>query len=110
MSQMGHNPNPLSALACQLSPAADKPSLMPRPAVCHLRTNALQQTGLRFDTSPSMKIGDFRPPVVADFTKRSVNFARTVLLSLPDPFSQGGSSAGSKMLRVTFCRGGAMPT
>src|SRR5450759_1903060 len=55
-------------------------------------------------TSSSMKIGDFRPPVVADFTKRSVSFTRIILLSLPNHrASQGGSRAGSKMLSTEFC-------
>src|SRR6266446_4033433 len=44
--RLGHNPNPLSALACQLSPAADKPSFMPRPAVCQ-STKSLRDSPLR---------------------------------------------------------------
>jgi hypothetical protein len=58
-----------------------------------------------------MKMGDFRPFAAADFTKRSVNLVRMILLSLlkkPCP-SQGRSRADSKMLSTAFRRGGKTP-
>jgi hypothetical protein len=59
-------------------------------------------------TSSSMRIGDVRPPVVADFTNRSVNLARFWFACMAlhpngTTSSQGGSRADSKMLRIEFC-------
>jgi hypothetical protein len=44
VSELGHNPNPPSALACQLlSPAADIPLHWLWAAMCHKPTYAVQQ-------------------------------------------------------------------
>ena len=59
-------------------------------------------------TSSSMKIGDLRPSVVADFTKRSV-YPHGPCYPFELPSNQGGSRADSKMLQLAFRRGGLIP-